>query len=976
MGPTNPPEEVLSLPGLTEDCAATYSAPRSESDPEQLRTMEALSIPRLSVRTDGAGAEVRAGADGLGIPVEHFRLRRLVGRGGMGEVWEAEQVALDRIVAVKRLLRRGNQWSGGDPSRPEETALEFHQEALIAAGLEHPAIVPVYDLGEDEHGQTLLAMRFIRGEPWHKILRRDWDALNVSDYLTRHLPILVTVCQAVAYAHSRGVVHRDIKPSQVMIGDYGEVLLTDWGLAICYHGDRHLQEERRGMPMPTPATATCPAGTPAMMAPEQTRSTARDIGPWTDIYQLGGTLYCLLTGSYPHRADTAEKAIARAAKGVVEHPLERCPGREMPEELVRITLRALAAESTDRHASVLAFLGELRDFLEGTGRRRESHAITARIAEERRADSADYARLLQWQKDLDQARTLWVENPATASLADAMAEEFARQAIAGGDLALARLQGNAVKDAARRSELLDAVSSAEQVRRAQGRQRRVALAATVLLLAAVAIGSLIFNANMREANRRTLAERDRAISARANADKVVRFLINDLREKLVPTGNVDVLDEGIEQADNYYRTLDAEELDVEELEALVDGYRSLSVTFGALGRNRDAVTAGEAGLKVVQQLQQQRPEDPSYLRLRSAMLKSLSAHHKTGGRKQEADRVELLAIATAREALALDPSSLASTEELASLMLSRAHSMGADQRFESAEEVLQEAGAILARVAQLRPDGLPPSLQSELDASHSMIASQSRRLPEAIEQSLASFLSSREQHERSPDDKNQELMMTVQGGRTADLLREFGDLEGARQIMDEIMPMARDSFARDPTNISSVQVLGLTLNQEGKLLADEGRRPEAIARYLEAAERMKGALELSREEMVVFQIIVLTQLHAAKNHLILSEPEAALSLARDTAIYVEELHRMTGNTPFLDVVINTQRNHEATALFRLGHQEEAIALTEIIRADPKGQISYDVMDAATAAGVDLGIEDDRPRQTEPDREALPAGAGS
>ncbi|HPB32906.1 MAG TPA: protein kinase, partial [Candidatus Sumerlaeota bacterium] len=165
--------------------------------------------------------------DGRDYNSATYLLHKIVGAGGQGEIWEASQTSLKRPVAIKR-LRDEKRSSEKDVQTRNMLMRIFHQEAIITANLEHPGIVPVHDLGIDDDGNLLLSMKLIRGELWSVIINRD-SALPPADYYTKHLLILISVAQAVSFAHSRGVIHRDLKPSQVMIGEFGEVLVMDWG---------------------------------------------------------------------------------------------------------------------------------------------------------------------------------------------------------------------------------------------------------------------------------------------------------------------------------------------------------------------------------------------------------------------------------------------------------------------------------------------------------------------------------------------------------------------------------------------------------------------------------------------------------------------------------------------------------------------------------------------------------------------------
>jgi serine/threonine protein kinase len=221
MSETNKTNAGQDAEGLTDDPGASIF-PESKvigtAASDRVRESDTLSVWKTN-----------SGAGEINMPknAAAFRLIRRIGRGGMGEVWEAVQVSLNRAVAVKRVVTHGKA-SDSTAARTRD----FMMEALVSARLEHPNIVPVHDLGRDEAGAPLLAMKLVKGASWETRIREEFETLPPEQFLSRHIPTLIAVAQAVAFAHTRGVVHRDIKPSQVMLGDYGEVLLMDWGLAV------------------------------------------------------------------------------------------------------------------------------------------------------------------------------------------------------------------------------------------------------------------------------------------------------------------------------------------------------------------------------------------------------------------------------------------------------------------------------------------------------------------------------------------------------------------------------------------------------------------------------------------------------------------------------------------------------------------------------------------------------------------------
>lgn len=226
----------------------------------------------------------------------------------MGEVLLGVQQSLAREVAVKRPLKQSG-------------VKALRQEALIAAELEHPSVIPVYDLGADSRGMPMLVMRRVQGRTWGEDLRAREAPGTTWAELREQLYILGRISQVLALAHDRGILHRDVKPDNVLLGDYGEVWLMDWGLATRL-----------------PAAASDgPIGTPAYMPPEQAHSNHRAQAPPTDVYTLGACLYEILSGRPPHHGNKA--ALTNARVGEVR-PLPV----NAPKPLVALCYMALEAD--------------------------------------------------------------------------------------------------------------------------------------------------------------------------------------------------------------------------------------------------------------------------------------------------------------------------------------------------------------------------------------------------------------------------------------------------------------------------------------------------------------------------------------------------------------------------------------------------------------------------------------------------------
>jgi len=275
-----------------------------------------------------------------------FTDRGEVARGTMGVVRRVFDAELDREIAVKEVAADADDLD-------RESLL---REARITGRLDHPNVVPVHDIARDPTGRPArLSMKLVAGRSLATILDTDGPPAPGPAF-ERLLDAFLRVCDAVAFAHSRGFVHRDLKPENVMIGDFGQVYVMDWGLAETIA--EAARPRRGGRALPT-------SGTPAYMAPEQARG--EPIDERTDVFALGGILYAILTGRPPYLGESLDEMLPDLRTGRIVPPDLVTPDRPLPAALCTITMRALAADPAERPPSVLALQADVESFVRGGG---------------------------------------------------------------------------------------------------------------------------------------------------------------------------------------------------------------------------------------------------------------------------------------------------------------------------------------------------------------------------------------------------------------------------------------------------------------------------------------------------------------------------------------------------------------------------------------------------------------------------------
>jgi serine/threonine-protein kinase len=403
---------------------------------------------------------------------QRFRILRPHARGGLGEVFVALDAELHREVALKQILEK----HADDPVSRQR----FVAEAEITGGLEHPGIVPVYGLGTYGSGRPYYAMRFIKGESLKEAIQAFHEGAGTKSpspprgegapsaslgagrragegaagtggsrdlELRKLLRRFLDVCNAVDYAHSRGVIHRDLKPANIILGKHGETLVVDWGLAKAVGRADPSVGEQTIAPSSSGSSETLPGsalGTPAYMSPEQASGDLDRLGPRSDVYALGATLYCLLTGKPPFDGEDVGEILRRVQAGDVRAPREVDPSLDAALEAV--CTKAMATKLEGRYSGCQALAEDIERWMADEpvsayreplprrarrwAKRNRTIVATAAVALLAGVVGLSAVLVVQTQAKADIARALVRETQARTALAESNAKVQARYELA------------------------------------------------------------------------------------------------------------------------------------------------------------------------------------------------------------------------------------------------------------------------------------------------------------------------------------------------------------------------------------------------------------------------------------------------------------------------------------------------------------------------------------------------------------------
>jgi serine/threonine protein kinase len=749
---------------------------------------------------------------------ERYALKRLHARGGIGQVWIALDKALGREVALKE-------------PRPEQALSaaivdRFLEEARIAGQLEHPGIVPVYELIEGE--SPFYTMRFVHG-------RTLWDAIRVyhagrargQESLVEQLRLLnafVTVCNVLAYAHSRGVVHRDIKGQNVILGDYGEVIVLDWGLAKMIGTEGSVTSrslENAGSRSEHVASDSAPSGevvaafkeppsagaagvtdasdrltgearsrsrtiqgqvmgTPAYMAPEQAAGRADLIDARTDVYGLGALLYEILTGKAPFTATDSMEVLRQVREEIPRPPRELVPTVARPLEA--ICLKAVAKSRDERYPSAAGLASDVQKWLADEPVSVYPEPWVARTG--------------RWMR---RHRTT-VSGAATALIVAALS-----LSVLAGVLIRANQRERQAKDLAQASEKLAQQERDEAQRQRDKAEKRYSLA-------------------------RRAVDRYQSLS---EASDLKAHGLESLRSGLLEAA-----------LDFYKQFLNDESSDVQVLSDRGLTFMKLGNLYRIMGKNDSAEKAYEEALAVQLRLCREHPRIDQYTHEMSRTLSNLGNLLSATGRREAAEAAYRRAQAIQRELLTQHPDVRAYQQALSASDQSLGDLYYSSGRFSDAEARFQEALTLESRLIDSFPDDA--SYQEQLGSIHNCLGNvyiETKRIDEA-ESAYRSALGIQEALARAQPD------LPDYQQRLAGTYNNLGLLyRGRRRWMEADSSVKKAVAIRErladghPDVIAYASDLSSGYCNLGHIVRDTGHPQEALGWYNRAIDRLSQVLK-------------------------------------------------------------------------------------------------------------------------------------
>ncbi len=889
---SQPLEEILIAKGFLAQADCDLLSPLIARHVEQHGGEASLSLQALSLVTPSvqvlwqvqdenlqqslaslnlpAPLDLNAVPETVSVQVNHSHGIRYLSlrphaKGGLGEVFVARDTELDREVALKEIQDR----HAHDPN----SRTRFVMEAEITGKLEHPGIVPVYGLGRYEDGRPFYAMRFIKGDSFQAAIHefhehRSSDQVYETVAFRKLLGRFVDVCHAVGYAHSRGVLHRDLKPGNVMLGKHGETLVVDWGLAKLKGRDAATTSEDATLQISSGSGTeeTLPGsalGTPGYMSPEQAEGKHEQLGPTTDIYSLGAMLYTLLTGQRPIGDPDIGEILRRTVTGDFLSPRELEP--HISKALEAICQKAMALSPSDRYATCEEFAEDVENFLAG-------EPVTAYPEPWR-----DRAR--RWIKN---HRTLATSTTVAAGVAvlglviglgvvtglnqqltEANEKEKSQRLLAEKS----RQYANSQTILSKLNAFYAEEQTGQQILAKQEAERQRKLATKRLLQANQMASELVFTVDRKLAAipavsgvRRELLSRSEELLKSLLVDTTNESTTLRLRAiQLQARGDVAMSYEDLPAAETYYveshnitRTL--AELEPENGTAQIDHSISLC-SLGRLaeefGHVKDAQTKFEEALVNCRKHASKYSTDISFQNSYSMILVRLGDFYSKQGRCTTAKKSLKEALEVQRKLAQAEPENT-EFKRSRSVCLILLGTIDIEQgHLQEAKDALEESFTLCRNLTE--EDSTNAYLQRDLSVCQNNLAKlaslqgDSGAAKNWLEESLDIC---RTLEESDPSNAQAKLHLSVCLNKLGDLAQAQGDIKNAKSWLEESLTICRTLAKADPSNANVKRDLSLALISVGDLLEKQGDLIGAKAAFQEAltiARKLPGASSINTQ---------------------------------------------------------------------------------------------------------------------------------